>query len=176
MITRAPEEAKALLTDLGDYLAKCYYFDSSTYLVDLEEEVETVKTYVKIEQARFRERLQFHIVGDEMPQVKVPRLIIQPLVENAIRHGILKKTVGGNVWLTIHHNQEWIEFEIKDDGVGMTEEFLDKLLHEGGAGKGIGVKNINNRLKKYYDEGLDIKSTSEKGTTIQFRIPVSNND
>lgn len=173
MITRAPEEAKVLITDLGDYLANCYYFDSTTYMVDLEKEIETVKTYVNIEQARFRERLQFHIVGANIPEIRVPRLIIQPLVENAIRHGILKKIAGGNVWLTIQMDEKWIHFEISDDGVGMSEEFLKELLGAEGVRKGIGIRNINTRLLKYYGEELRIVSAPEKGTSIKFQIPVS---
>jgi two-component system, LytTR family, sensor kinase len=171
MITRAPEEAKELITDLGDYLANCYYFDSSTYMVDLKNEIETVKTYVHIEQARFRERLHFHIGGGKIPQIKVPRLIIQPLVENAIRHGILKKIVGGNVWLRINEKDQWIYFEIKDDGVGMSEEFQKDLLKEDARRKGIGIRNINTRLLKYYGEGLTIESELDRGTIICFRIP-----
>ncbi|WP_162300587.1 sensor histidine kinase [Anaerosacchariphilus polymeriproducens] len=171
MITRAPNEAKVLIADLGEYLANSYYFDNKSYMVNLEKEIEIVNTYVNIEKARFQERLQFHIIGEEIPNIKVPRLIIQPLVENAIRHGILKKIVGGNVWLKIQRDSQFIYFEIKDDGIGMAEEVRKSLLNEEGVRKGIGVINIHRRLLKYYGEGLLIISEPGKGSTISFRIP-----
>ena len=170
MITRAPEEAKVLITDLGEYLSRCYYFDSTTPMVSLQKELETVNIYVNIEKARFRERVNFHIVCDSIPEINVPRLVLQPLVENAIRHGILKKAQGGNVWLNLECTDEGVYFEVKDDGVGMSDEMIATLTRANADRKGIGIINIHNRLLKYYQKGLTIKKT-ESGISVSFYIP-----
>ncbi len=170
MITRAPEEAKVLITDLGEYLSRCYYFDSASSMISLKKELETIFIYVNIEKARFRERVNFHIVCDSIPEINVPRLVLQPLVENAIRHGILKKAQGGNVWLRIERMDEGILFEVKDDGVGMSDEMMASLTIANPDRKGIGIINIHNRLQKYYREGLTIKK-AESGTSVSFYIP-----
>jgi two-component system, LytTR family, sensor kinase len=173
MITRAPEEAKELITYLSEYLSDRYYFDSKSVTVLLDEELETVDTYVKIEKARFRERLKFHLYRMEIPEVIIPRMILQPLVENAIRHGILKKTGGGNVWLkiTCPKDKDNILFEITDDGVGMPKEIIDRLLQDASDNNSIGIINIHKRLLKFNTNGLTIKSKPGIGTTVSFTIP-----
>ncbi len=171
MITRNPHEAKELIGNLGEYLAQRCYFDSSTPMVLLEQELETVNTYVAIEKARFGERLNFHILCENIPKVNIPRLIIQPLVENAIRHGILKKADGGNVWLIITEGDGKVNFEIKDDGVGLSEEKRQELVMGENENQGIGIQNIHKRLIKHYDERLKIESEKGKGTAVSFSIP-----
>lgn len=170
MITRAPEDAKILITDLGDYLSRCYYFDSDSPMTPLRKEIETVKVYVNIEKARFRERIYFHITCVNIPEINVPRLVLQPLVENAIRHGILKKAEGGNVWLNIERRMEGIFFEVQDDGVGMSDEMIASLTVDNPDRKGIGIRNIHNRLLKYYHAGLIIKKAGQ-GISVSFCIP-----
>jgi two-component system LytT family sensor kinase len=170
MITRAPDEAKCLITNLGEYLASRYYFDSESPMVLLEHEIGTVQTYVNIENARFRERLHFHIMSDRIPGVYIPRLILQPLVENAIRHGILKKAEGGNVWLSIDAREDRIYFEVKDDGIGMDQDKVLSLKIMDSRRNSIGITNIHKRLEKYYGEGLTINSVVGEGTTISFSI------
>ena len=171
MITRNPQEAKALIADLGEHLSNCYYFDSTSPMVLLEKELESVRTYVTIEKARFRERLNFHLVCDDIPTIFIPRLVLQPLVENALRHGILKKAGVGNVWLTIQKEENGFCFEIKDDGVGMSEEILGRLLRNTEHIHSIGLSNIHRRLMKHYGEGLTIYSKLGAGTKIVFHIP-----
>lgn len=171
MITRDPVQAKKLINNLGDYLANCYYIDSSSSFVSLENELEATETYIAIEKARFMERLNYHFICDDIPQISIPRLILQPLIENAIRHGILKKAEGGNVWLKITHDNQNVYFVIRDDGVGMTEDKCNTLLQNDGAVQGIGLMNIHKRLIKFYGEGLKMSSTVGEGTCVQFRIP-----
>jgi two-component system LytT family sensor kinase len=171
MIAREPEKAKNLIGDLSEYLMSCCYFDNTSDMILLENELETVRTYVGIEQARFRDRLQFHLHCENLPRVCIPRLILQPLVENAIRHGILKTACVGNVWLTVRCIGDRVCFEVKDDGVGISEEKLQTLLTGTVRGQGIGLTNIHKRLLKYYGEGLKITSRSGHGTLITFSIP-----
>lgn len=171
MITRSPGEAKVLIAELGEHLANCYYVDNASPMITLEKELESVNTYVSIEKARFRERLNFHMECQHIPQIMIPRLVIQPLVENAIRHGILKKAETGDVWLIISEDDDCVLFEVKDNGVGMTEKMVQKLLHENGIPNSIGISNINKRLCRYYGKGLEIISQPNRGTLIQFYIP-----
>ena len=171
MIVREPEKAKNLIGDLSEYLMSCCYFDNTSDMILLENELEMVRTYVGIEQARFRDRLQFHLHCEKLPHVYIPRLFLQPLVENAIRHGILKTACGGNVWLSVRCVDDRVCFEVKDDGVGISEEKLQTLLVGTAQGQGIGLMNIHKRLLKYYGEGLKITSRSGYGTLITFSIP-----
>ncbi len=173
MITRCPEEAKELIAELGEHLANCYYFDSGSPMVALEKELESVNTYVAIEKARFRERLNYHLLCISLPGLLIPRLVLQPLVENSIRHGILKKSGAGNVWLTIKEEGTCVRFEIRDDGVGMEEETLKKILCDTDNIHSIGLSNIHRRLQKHYGEGLQIASRQGEGTQVTFRIPNS---
>jgi Putative regulator of cell autolysis len=172
MITRDPDEAKNLIANLGEYLANCCYFDSTSVMVFLDKEIESVRTYVAIEKARFRERLNFQVVCESIPKIMVPRLVLQPLVENAIRHGILKKAEDGNVWLKISCEGGKVCFEIKDDGVGMPEEEIGALDISADQKNGIGLLNIHKRLLKHYGEGLKIASVMGQGTSVTFSLPM----
>jgi two-component system LytT family sensor kinase len=171
MVTRSPQEAKALIAELGEHLANCYYFDSNSPVVLLEKELESVRTYVTIEKARFRERLNFHLEYDDIPPISIPRLVLQPLVENALRHGILKKAGVGNVWLTISREEDRFRFEVRDDGVGMSEEILSRLLRDAENIHSIGLSNIHRRLMKHYGQGLTITSEPGAGTQVVFHVP-----
>lgn len=170
MITRNPKEAKTLIAELGEHLANCYYFDSNSPMVLLEKELESVHTYVSIEKARFRERLCFHMEYGPVPSIYIPRLVLQPLVENALRHGILKKAGMGNVWLTIRAEGNGFRFEVRDDGVGISEEKLNTLLSGIDAHHSIGLSNIHRRLLKHYGQGLTITSEPGSGTKVVFFI------
>lgn len=171
MITRAPGDAKRLITELGHYLSNAYYFDSESPMIPLKKELENVETYINIKQARFGERVKFEIISEQLPDINIPRLILQPLVENATRHGILKKVEGGKVYLIIKRWNDRLFIDIRDNGVGIPDEYihnLDLLDHNK---KGIGLTNIHRRLIKYYQEGLTIKRT-EIGTSVSFWIPI----
>lgn len=171
MITRSPQEAKKLIAELGEHLANCYYFDSNSPMALLEKEMESVSTYVAIEKARFRERLNFHLEYNDIPSIFIPRLVLQPLVENALRHGILKKAGAGNVWLTINREEHRFRFEVRDDGVGMREETYRRLLLDNENTHSIGLSNIHRRLMKHYGQGLTITSEQGEGTQVVFHVP-----
>ncbi len=171
MIKRDPDGAKELIGNLGEYLANSCYFDNTSPMVLLEDELETVNTYIFIENKRFGERLKYHTVWQHIPNINVPRLILQPLIENSIRHGILRKAEGGNVWLIISEEDMRVSFEIKDDGVGIAPAKMLGLTWKENERQGIGLYNIHSRLLKYYGEGLKIESELGKGTSVKFSIP-----
>ncbi len=164
-----PQESRKLIVKLSEYLRNSFDFDNFEDLIPIIKELELVDSYIEIEKARFGDRLNFEFVSNDIPELRIPRLVIQPLVENAIQHGIMKKVDGGKVLLKIWQEDRKIYIEIGDDGVGMTEEKWQNIIR--GESPGVGVKNIDRRLKKYYGTGLEFTSTVGKGTVIKYYIP-----
>jgi len=173
MVSRDPLKAKETIANLSDYLMSCYQFDVNEPMITLKEELNFIDIYVKIEKTRFMERLMVEILCEEIPAVKVPRLILQPLVENAIRHGVLKKLQGGTVSIIITRRETEISFMVEDDGIGISPERIPVLLQGSDKNQGVGIINIHKRLIKHYGKGLTINSTLDCGTSISFIIPTS---
>lgn len=167
-----PQKARDLIVDLGDYLRNSFSFSSTEEMVPLAKEIELIQAYVALEKARFGNRLDFQIVTDDFPEVSVPRLSLQPLVENAIHHGICSLPAGGSVLLRIERGLEELDLSVRDSGVGMAQGHVDSLLSAQGT-PGVGLANINKRLLRYYGKGLSIRSTPGQGTTVTFSIPLS---
>lgn len=158
------EKAKDLILNLSNYFRSTLEIDGN--FSTLEKELKLIKAYVAIEQARFSNRLLVKFSIDEnMLNIKFPILLLQPIVENAIKHGILKKIDGGVVSIFIRDNEDKIYVEISDDGVGF--EYTEKSTSTG-----IGLENVNNRLKLLYGEEckLNIES-SNNGSNVNFYIP-----
>lgn len=166
-----PDTARDLLIHLGAYFRK--NLQQNLEEVDLFEEIEHIKSYVEIEKARFGDKLnvQFHIPKDI--KCTLPPLILQPIVENGIKHGILEKFQGGNIEVKAIDKTEEIVLIVEDDGVGMDKMFLDSLFNSKAQNDSIGLINVNNRLKNKYGEknGLKISSEVGKGTTVIIKIP-----
>lgn len=171
MITRDPKAAKDVVLYLSEYLLSCYQIDNSSPFILLDKELEGVYAYVNIERFRFRERMQFLDSKEDVPNLQIPRFILQPLIENAIRHGVLVKMEGGTVTLHITRQDNKIRFEITDDGVGIEESRIQKILTGTDELQGIAVYNIHRRLIKHYGEGLSITSIVGKGTSVAFSVP-----
>jgi sensor histidine kinase YesM len=164
------KQAGKLIIDLALYLRGSLEFNNLDKMVTIEKELEFVDTYFHIEQARFGQKIQLQKEIEIPPDVQIPVLILQPLVENAVRHGISKKTGGGIVTVRMKKKDENIYIEIEDDGVGISEDKLVTILSETGEGQGVGLLNIHNRLLKLYGWGLEINS--EPGQTcVKLIIP-----
>jgi two-component system LytT family sensor kinase len=172
MITRDPNAAKELVVNLSEYLIKCYHIDTSSPQILLNEEMETIDKYVKIEKARFRERLNFIVINNNVPNIPIPRFSLQPLVENAIKHGILRQAEGGTVKIEMNRIDEYAVFKVIDTGVGISQDRIDSLLNGSEDNQGVGIINVHRRLLKSYGEGLTIQSTVGNGTTVRFSIPL----
>lgn len=170
LISRNEQAAKDLVVDLSEYLIRCYRIGNSSPMDTLSHELEAVETYVKIVKARFGGRIRYIAKIDAPADMELPRLVLQPLVENAVRHGVQPKKDGGTVRLCVENRGGEVFFKISDDGVGIEPERIPVLLLGEDDRQGIGIVNIHKRLLKYYGCGLDIKSGS--GTSISFRIPV----
>lgn len=161
----------SLLHEFGNYLSVSFNKRNLDQVVPLKYELDLVRSYIYIEQQRFSNKLKVEWDIEEELEVNVPPLSIQPLVENAIKHGVLKRPNGGKVTIQATEFEKYIEFSISDDGVGMTEEKRRALMERRmEASFGIGIANTNKRLAQLYGRGLDIISPPNLGTTIRFRI------
>jgi sensor histidine kinase YesM len=166
-----PHKAKALILDLSDFLRGSFELNSNDGLTTLSKELEIVKAYLSIEQARFKERLQiqYHLLNDV--DCTLPLLTIQPLVENAIRHGIMCRLEGGEIHITVSMEPNRIRIEVRDNGVGMEPEMIERFYHPDSGQKGVGIANIHRRLMAHYGEGLHIESAPGEGTAVYFFVP-----
>ncbi|ATW26146.1 hypothetical protein DCMF_16430 [Candidatus Formimonas warabiya] len=168
---REPERAKELVLDLSDYLRGSFDFESHNGLTTLEKELELVRAYLAIEKARFKERLTVEFDIEENVDCRIPVLSIQPLVENALRHGIMPLIDGGRVSVSVGKEGDHVKITVKDNGVGINQDIVNSLLSGQGIKGSIGLKNIHQRLMVLYGKGLDIAGEPGKGTTIEFIIP-----
>jgi sensor histidine kinase YesM len=170
LFSKDPLKAKEILLDLADYLRLSFDFENNSGLTTLENEISLVKAYTSIEQARFSKRLIVSYDIDPDIDCTIPVLSIQPLVENAVRHGIMKNISAGIIMISVKWIKEDIVITVKDNGSGIDEELVKNLL-SGKLSKGhVGISNIHNRLSKLYGEGLEYVS-GEKGTSVSFKIP-----
>lgn len=166
LIRTNPEKAREVTIDLSNYLR--YNLDNNLKNVELIKELNQIDTYIKIEKARFGNKLNIiYDVDESLYNFQIPSLIIQPLVENSIKHGILKKRDKGFVKIIVKKIDKDIEVAIEDDGVGIEQSIIDNLDKK--IEENIGLKNVHQRLKLLYGEGLNITKL-EQGTRIKFKI------
>ncbi|HEX2924952.1 MAG TPA: histidine kinase [Ruminiclostridium sp.] len=169
------KQAGKLIIDLAIYLRGSLEFNNLDKMVTIEKELEFVDTYFHIEQARFGQKIQLRKEVEIPLDVQIPVLILQPLVENAVRHGVSKKPGGGTVTLRMMQKDKSIYIDIEDDGIGIESEKLAVLLNGSGLNQGVGLLNIHNRLLKLYGRGLEI--SSESGcTSLKLMIPGGYNE
>ncbi|MDQ0176578.1 ATP-binding protein [Bacillus chungangensis] len=159
---------KALLEAFSDYLQTSFDFQNAERIVPIEYELDLVRSYLSITEVRFGDRVQIVWEVDKDIQLSLPPLSIQPLVENAIHHGILKRGKGGVIRIRIAEHASHFEIAISDDGVGMDK---DALSSQHLKRRGIGLANTDQRLKQLYGKGLNIQSNPDHGTTVSFVIP-----
>ena len=165
-VRKDPNKAREIIIDLSTYLR--YNLENSCKLVPLEMELEQVKAYFNIEKARFGEKISLNIHVDEnVKNISIPSLIIQPLVENSIKHGLLKKREGGFVNIIAKKENEGCFITIEDNGIGIDQKIIDNL--DDRIDKNIGLKNVHNRIKLIYGKGLIVEKL-ETGTKISFYI------
>ena len=172
------------ITEMVTALVKFYKLtlNSGNEIVTLSQELLHVKTYVQIQNIRFVEKIHFSCnQPDWLTLYTIPKILLQPLVENAIIHGILESpTQTGSLSILFSkemssQGEEEIWIRVEDDGVGIPPHILNKLLKEDclHKGSGYGVKNVNERIQLFYGErfGLSYESTQPGGTTVTVRIP-----
>lgn len=163
-----PNKARELIVNLSNYLR--YNIENTSTFVDISKELEQVKAYVEIEKARFGDKLQVVYDIDESIKLKIPSLIIQPLVENSIKHGILEGSDCGNVKITVKkYDSKHTIVVIEDDGIGISPHVIESIKSNTIQENKIGLSNVNSRLKYIYGKGLTIERLLN-GTKISFII------
>jgi two-component system LytT family sensor kinase len=165
-----PEAARELLIDFAEFTR--YLFRDGRSYVTLAEELEHVERYLRLEQARFPDSL--HVTVDVAPETAgavVPAMSVQPLVENAVRHGVERRAGGGRIVIESRIAGADVELRVSDDGNGIDPERLPELI--AGAGGGIGLPNVDARLRATFGEryGLRIDSELGRGTTAVMTVP-----
>ena len=167
------ERAAELLSLLSRYLRYIFQRDQRQQTILLIQEFDIINTYVEIERLRFGGRLHFETYIDPAVQeskMQIPALLIQPLVENAIRHGLFNKQGDGTVSLSITEGEGFIRIVVEDDGVGMSDDEVYRILNEKN-GKGVGIKNIQQRIAALPKAAFLIDSELEKGTRCILFLP-----
>lgn len=164
-----PELAQELIDNFSDYLRESFDFKVIELYKPIEREIKLTKSYLEIEKARFGPELKVVFDVDTTINVEIPTLSIQPLVENAIAHGIRKKGGVGTVTIRVKKVKEGIRIEVVDDGPGISPEKLEGILRNE-TNSGIGLWNIDRRLKKLQGKGLTIESIENKGTKVSYII------
>nr|WP_299345843.1 histidine kinase [Allomuricauda sp.] len=150
----------ATLSDLFRYQLKA----SKLELVTLREELEFVEKYLELEKARFEERLDIEInVPEELYSEKIPPMLLQPIVENSVKHGISNTLKGGKISISIFKEDEKLKFEIADTGIGVKDK-------ESVFNKGVGLTNTRLRLQKMYESHLEILDNEPQGLKIRFAL------
>jgi two-component system LytT family sensor kinase len=167
LIRTQPETARMLITKLSGLLRRL--LRSTDHFVTLREEIDAIDEYLHIESVRFGPQLRIEKqIHPDTLDVIVPSLILQPLVENSIKHGLSPKVGGGKITITAAMHRGRALIEVVDDGLGMDDEQLEHAL-----GDGIGLSNVNERLRTIYGShyALRLQSVPGQGTSVTIEIP-----
>ena len=167
-----PDRARELLIDFADFTR--YALRAGGPFTTLAEELRNVERYLVLEQARFGDRLQITLlIAPEVLPVTVPYLAVQPLVENAVRHGLANKEGVGHLTITASDQGSDAEICIEDDGVGADPQRVRLILDGAHASDSIGLGNVDARLRQVYGDefGLVVETAEGAGTKVSFRVP-----
>ncbi|MGX5715640.1 sensor histidine kinase [Arthrobacter sp. MAHUQ-56] len=173
-INTDPARARELVVEFADFTR--YSFRRHGDFTTLAEELRCIDRYLLLERARFGERVQVSLrVAPEVLGTVIPFLSLQPLVENAVRHGLEAKEGPGHISITAEDAGAFAEVTIEDDGVGMDPEHLRSMLAGHTDGDHVGLRNVDARLRQVYgnDHGLVIETAPGEGTLITMRVPKS---
>jgi two-component system LytT family sensor kinase len=167
LIRTQPETARMLITKLSGLLRR--FMRSSDHFVTLREELESIDEYLDIEVVRFGPQLKVDKqIAPQTLDVIVPSMLLQPLIENSIKHGLARKIGGGRITIKTLAGDGHTIIEVHDDGLGMSEERLGHALSDG-----IGLSNVNERLRTIYGANyqLKLRSVPGVGTSASIEIP-----
>jgi sensor histidine kinase YesM len=168
LVGSSKEEARKVITQLSDIFR--YALDShGDQMVKLIHELDFIDNYIKIQQVRFGKRLKFiKQIDFTCLGIRIPPMILQPLVENAVKYGVGPKEEGGTITLTVKRFNHMIFFEVKDDGLGSNAK---KVMD--GSSSGVGMKNTDLRLRNSFGSGSGLRIRSDEwGYSVSFFIPV----
>lgn len=171
----APEIAQMAL-DMGNIFR---YSAKGGDEVSLEEEISIIKSYIRIQQMRFDGKIEvFYFIPEDVLRLKVMKMLLQPIVENSIFHGLEPKIRKGSLYIGARTEGNLLIITVKDDGVGIAKESLKEIQKElseenADTGKHVGTLNTNARIRLFYGKeyGVSIESCVEDGTTVTLRLP-----
>ncbi|KON73377.1 hypothetical protein M768_10575 [Cellulosimicrobium cellulans F16] len=172
-ISTDPERARDLVLDFADFTR--YSFRGRGDFTTLADELRSIHSYVELERARFGERLAVTLqIAPESLTTVIPFLSVQPLVENAVRHGLEPRERGGTIVITARDEGTQTEITVEDDGVGMDPAVVRELLTSRGS-EHVGLRNVDRRVRQLYgdDHALDIETAPGSGTLVRLRVPRS---
>lgn len=173
-INTDPAKARELVLEFADFTR--YSFRRAGDFTTVAEELRSIDSYLKLERARFGDRLRVTLqVAPEVLSTVVPFLSIQPLVENAVRHGLEAKEGGGRITITAEDRGAVAEITVEDDGVGIDPAVVAEVLAGGTPGEHVGLRNVDARLRQVYgdEHGLIVETNVGAGTLVRMRVPKS---
>jgi len=163
LVYEDPQKADAILTALSDLLRMSLETSRETEL-PLHREMEFVQQYLEIMHARFEERVRFQIdVDPDVREALVPPMLLQPIVENAVEHGLQPKPVGGMVTVKASKNAAQLCLRVCDDGVGLTSSTATR--------EGVGLQNTRARLRELYGDDARLEMRDGDGTVVEITLP-----
>ncbi|SFG85267.1 ATP-binding protein [Sporolactobacillus nakayamae] len=166
------EKSREMTAQFAAYLRGSFDFQNTSAMSTFKKELSLVNSYLTIEKMRFQDRIRISMDVAKNIDFPLPPLMIQPLVENAVQHGINKRKTGGRITLSVKQIENAYEIMVTDNGVGMTEDQV-KTIQSKNHGQSVGLKNINERLKHYFGTQLTIRSALGKGTSVSYKITVT---
>jgi two-component system LytT family sensor kinase len=169
LLNKDTESARKMITRLGDFL-RLTLENSGSQEVTLEQEIEFLTCYLEIERIRFQNRLVTRIhVAQQTLDAKVPNLILQPIVENAIRHGIAPRSTPGLIEIEAKHRNGTLRIQVRDNGPGLSEHRTSEILFK----KGLGLANTESRLEQLYGAAhlFDLSNNPDGGLIVTLEIP-----
>lgn len=168
LVRSAPDKARSAVQYLSEVYR--YVLDSSRHdFVSVAEEINFLRAYLDIEQLRFESRIKVTFqLCESLEKFFIPPMLLQPLVENAIKHGLSPKIEGGNLLIKVSKLDQELEFIISDTGVGFTKNNKEN--------NGVGLANVRQQLLMRYAREMQISSDSKTGTTIKFSLPLNKID
>lgn len=167
LIYKDPESAERMIGDLSDLL-RLSFEKLEVQEISLKQELEFLRKYLEIEQMRFQDRLRVEMeISPETLDASVPNMILQPLVENAIKHGIAPRSTGGKIEIGAVRNNGTLELSVCDNGIGVPFKDVENLS------EGVGLSNTRRRLKHLYGEKhkFDLTNAEKSGLRVNLTIP-----
>lgn len=178
LVDNNDDENAALVENLSDLLRKSLSWSGE--IVTISDEIEFSKAYLEIQSFRFVDKIHYKIdIPDELRNYKIPKLTVQPVVENAVLHGAEPKWDSCAICISASKEDQSILIKVADDGVGISKERLEAIEQELSfgsemkKGSSIGLRNVNDRIHLNYGDGygINIISTQGVGTTVTIKIP-----
>jgi two-component system LytT family sensor kinase len=169
LLNKDPESARRMITRLGDFL-RLTLENSGSQEVTLEQEMTFLRCYLEIERVRFQDRLVTRLdVSEHTLDAKVPNLILQPIVENAIRHGIAPRSTAGLIEIDTERRNGTLRIQVRDNGPGLLSHRTSENMFK----KGLGLANTEKRLEQLYGAAhlFDLSNHPEGGLLVTLEIP-----